>query len=212
MDRGSDISDNNSPWRALGLTFSGSVAVAVVLGALVVGAAGSLADALTDGPPGAARALRLQNPHVVVVKSSRTLYLFDGGELVRTFSVKLGPHPAGQKLRAGDGRTPEGRFRVCTKNANSPNHRFLGIDYPDLGAVERGLAVGLISDGEGRAIREAIRAGRCPSWTTALGGGIGLHGSASTLSETAGCIALADARIAELFEVLRIGDAVEILP
>jgi lipoprotein-anchoring transpeptidase ErfK/SrfK len=54
-------------------------------------------------------------------------------------------------------------------------------------------------------------------WSTALGGGIGLHGTgdaglAGGGDWSAGCVALSDADIEELFGVLRIGDVVEILP
>lgn len=156
--------------------------------------------------------LRLQNPRVVVLKSAARLFLFDGETLVRIYPVKLGPEPEGPKRRAGDGRTPEGRFRICTKNINSPNHRFLGIDYPDRDTADRGLREGLISGGEAAAICRAHDMGQGPSWTTALGGAIGLHGAADALERTAGCIALRDEHVAEIFKVLRIGDEVEILP
>ena len=71
--------------------------------------------------------------------------------------------------------------------------------------------------GETEAVWEADRAGQCPPWTTALGGGIGLHGggvrnATGRIDWTAGCMALSQAHIEELFEVLRIGDRVEILP
>ena len=145
MERESSIADNHILRRRSGPTFSGSLAVAALCGTLMVGAAGSWADALPTRPDGLGSSVKLQSPHVVVVKSTRTLYLFDGAQLVRTFPVKLGSHPAGQKTRAGDGRTPEGVFRICTKNAGSRNHRFLGIDYPDRAAVDRGLRAGLIS-------------------------------------------------------------------
>jgi murein L,D-transpeptidase YafK len=154
----------------------------------------------------------LASPHVVVLKSKRVLHLFDGDTLVRTYPIDLGTAAIGWKERQGDGRTPTGTFRIVTKNAESPYHRFLGIDYPDAGAAERGLARGLISQGEAAVIRNAGASGRCPAWGTALGGGIGIHGHRIGRDWTAGCIALSDQHVAELFSVLRIGDVVEILP
>jgi murein L,D-transpeptidase YafK len=159
----------------------------------------------------------VSNPRVVVLKSKRRLYLLDGSTLVRTYSVALGPDPVGDKLLAGDGRTPEGTFRICTKKRHSEHHRFLGIDYPDTETALRGLADGLLTPGEAEAISAARAEGRCPSWLTAVGGGIGLHGQGQANPHpgsdwTAGCIALADRDIEELFDVLRIGDEVEILP
>ncbi len=151
-------------------------------------------------------------PQVVVIKSKRVLHLLDGDRLVRTYSIDLGNAPVGPKRRMGDGRTPIGRFRVIAKNADSPYSRFIGLDYPDIAAAEWGLASGLISHGEAASIRQALATGGCPSWSTALGGGIGIHGRRVGRDWTGGCIALADEHIEELFSVLRIGDPVEILP
>ena len=101
---------------------------------------------------------------------------------------------------------------MISKNRNSPYYRFLGINYPDRTAVALGLARGLVSAGEASAILNALDAGRCPDWSTALGGGIGIHGRRLGRDWTAGCVALADEHVEELFAVLRIGDVVEILP
>ncbi len=156
--------------------------------------------------------LQLKYPRVTILKSARQLMVFEGDSLMRVYPIRLGSSPVGQKLRSGDGRTPEGVFRVVTKRVDSPNHRFLGISYPDVSAANRGLADGLISRGEALAIEIAQQQHICPSWTTALGGGIGIHGDSGSPGPTAGCIGLSDAHVAELFDVLRIGDTVEILP
>jgi murein L,D-transpeptidase YafK len=174
-----------------------------------------------DAPDGAGTAGRslcdLKNPRVVVLKSKRRLHLFDGDVLLRTYPMSLGSHPVGAKLHLGDGRTPEGVFRICSRKRQSEHHRFLGIDYPNAEAARRGLESGLLTGGEAAAILEASDQGRCPPWTTALGGAIGIHGHgtrgpAGRQDWTAGCIALSDEHVEELFAVLRIGDVVEILP
>ena len=154
----------------------------------------------------------LDEPRLVVLKSKHVVHLFDGEKLVRSYPIDLGFVPLGQKLREGDGKTPFGRFRIATKNADSPYHRFLGLDYPHEEAVKRGLQTGLVTRGEAARIRAALAAGRCPDWSTALGGGIGIHGHRRGRDWTAGCVAVADEHIEELFAVMRIGDPVEILP
>jgi len=191
--------------RAAGVVVLASTAVLV--SAVVVGLEGGRRTFSTEGP-----AISLDEPRVVVLKSKRMLHLLDGETLVRSYPVDLGVSPVGTKERQGDGRTPLGGFRVVTKNRDSTYHRFLGIDYPDGSAVERGLARGLISRGEAASIRSALREGRCPDWGTALGGGIGIHGGRTGRDSTAGCIALSDEHVDELFSVLRIGDPVEIRP
>ncbi len=154
----------------------------------------------------------LAAPRVVVLKAKRTLHLFDGDRLVRSYPIDLGEVPTGPKRRKGDRRTPIGSFRVVTKNLDSQFHRFIGIGYPDLSTAEWGLAQGLISFGEATSIRRALCAGRCPDWGTALGGGIGIHGRRMARDWTGGCIALSDHHVEELFSVLRMGDPIEILP
>ncbi len=158
------------------------------------------------------QALHLTQPRIVVLKAKRQLHLFDGDRLVRIYPIALGRNPVGQKVCEGDGRTPESRFHVVTKNRQSKYHRFLGLDYPALPAAERGLCQGVSTEGEARSIREAFAAGRCPSWTTALGGAIGIHGHGTATDWTAGCVALADRHAEQLFDVMRLGDEVEILP
>ena len=183
-----------------------------VAGALLVVAVAQVGGAVVQNDRGQDRALDLRHPRIVVLKSKRELHLFDGDRLVKSYPVALGKNPVGQKQCEGDGRTPEGRFQVVTKNRRSKYHRFLGLGYPDLAAVERGWRQRLITEGEACSIREALAAGRCPTWTTALGGAIGIHGHGASTDWTAGCVALEDWQAELLFEVMRIGDEVEILP
>jgi len=190
--------------------YSAVVGAIFLSGVLLLMATG--AGAIASGSRGARAVLALDSPRVVVLKGKRLLHLFDGDALVRSYSVDLGFAPVGPKLRQGDGRTPVGKFRIVTKNAKSPYHRFLGLDYPNGKTVAWGLATGLISHGEAASIRRALAAGRCPDWGTALGGGIGIHGRRIGRDWTAGCVALGDEHVEELYAVLRIGDPVEVLP
>jgi murein L,D-transpeptidase YafK len=142
--------------------------------------------------------------------------LFDGDRLVRSYPIQLGSQPVGDKQCLSDGRTPEGAFRITMLKYESQHHRFLGIDYPNMADARRGRADGLITDGEYRAVAEAHDRGVCPPWNTALGGGIGVHGTGPAKRDgpdwTAGCVAVSNAHIEELVSVLRQGDPVEILP
>ncbi|NOT00858.1 MAG: L,D-transpeptidase [Phycisphaerales bacterium] len=156
--------------------------------------------------------MRVKSPRVVVVKSSAALYLFDGTTLVRKYPIRSGSEQPIVQLEHNNRRTPVGRFQIVAKKSNSPYFRFLGLDYPDIATMLYGVHYGFISPGEARAIERAHDGRACPSWLTALGGAIGLHGGGEQLVTTAGCIALADEHIAEVFDVLRIGDPVEILP
>ncbi|HEY0214557.1 MAG TPA: L,D-transpeptidase family protein [Paenirhodobacter sp.] len=134
---------------------------------------------------------------IVVEKSLRRMTVYVGDRAERVWPVALGFAPAGAKQREGDGRTPEGHFRIDRRNGTSAYNLSLGIDYPRP---------------EDRA--RARKAGVSP------GGDIFFHGqpnerpAGETLPGdwTAGCIALTDAQIRELFAATPMGAEVEIRP
>lgn len=155
---------------------------------------------------------------IVVEKSARRLKAFDehGALLVET-RVQLGSGAElGPKTREGDGRTPEGNYRVCSKNPQSRFHRALGISYPNAAdaraALERGQIDAETCTALCRAEREKIR----PAWDTPLGGWIMLHGQPSDGPGegdwTAGCIAVGNGVMDGLFEGADYETAIEILP
>jgi len=154
----------------------------------------------------------VRQPNLIILKSKRIVYLFDGDVLVRSYGCDLGSDPLGDKRRVGDGKTPLGLFHIVSKNYDSPYRHFLGLDYPHRPAVAEGIATGLISEGAATSILNALHESRCPDWSTALGGGIGIHGHRQGRDWTGGCIAVSNRAIDELFNLLRIGDPVEILP
>lgn len=134
---------------------------------------------------------------IVVEKAARRLTLWQDGKVVRRYPVALGFAPAGDKQRQGDGKTPEGSFRIDRRNDRSKFHLSLGLDYPQ--AEDR---------------RRAKAGGYDP------GGDIMLHGQPSTMPVgmiakgdwTAGCIALTNAQIDEIWRVTQIGTVVEVRP
>jgi len=202
----------------LGLMLSRAAVVSGVGGAADADArlaAGRVA--LTDRPYVGRVAVRdrsyaLRAPRIVVVKSTRRLHLFDGERYIKTYRVGLGVGDVGRKRLAGDGCTPEGDFRVVVKKPDGRFGRFLGINYPNRAAINWGLRAGLVSLGEALVLERAIEAGHMPNWTTDLGGGIGIHGGGAGSDWTAGCLALDDADVDELLDVMRVGDPVEVLP
>lgn len=156
--------------------------------------------------------LPLARPRILVEKGARRLTLYAGDEAVRVYRVGLGASPVGDKVRAGDMRTPEGDFYVCVKNERSAFYLSLGISYPDARAAERGLRDGLITRAQHRRIVNAVRRKQTPPWNTALGGEIFIHGRGASSDWTWGCIALEDGDIKELFDSVPVGTPVRIEP
>lgn len=68
---------------------------------------------------------------VRVLKSEHKLQLLYEGEVIREFSVALGRNPKGHKQQEGDQRTPEGRYTLDYKKADSAFYRAIHISYPN---------------------------------------------------------------------------------
>lgn len=165
--------------------------------------------------------LRATGPSIVVDKSERKLYLYDGRRLVRAYRVALGPaKPTRDKQVEGDGATPVGRFIICQKQVlEKPSFlgtRWMRLSYPNAEDTRRGLQAGLISQPEYEEIVFAINDGRTPPQRTKLGGGIGIHGGNFTVlgrevpDWTAGCVGLFDRDAEELFGAVKVGTPVQV--
>ncbi|QHQ36569.1 L,D-transpeptidase family protein [Algicella marina] len=131
---------------------------------------------------------------VVVSKSKRELYVVSGGKSVKSYRVNLGFSPQGHKEKEGDGRTPEGFYFIDRKNPQSDFHLSLGINYPNATDVARAEAMGVKPGGDifiHGGPRPKIDKGG-PDWT-------------------AGCIAVSDREIEEIYAMVRMGTPVQIL-
>jgi murein L,D-transpeptidase YafK len=134
---------------------------------------------------------------IVIEKAARRMQVFQDGKPVRTYKIALGFAPEGDKDRQGDGKTPEGTFTIDRRNAESAFRLSLGLDYPQ-------------PDDRARA----AQGGYSP------GGDIFIHGQPNALPEgfklkgdwTAGCIALTNTEMREVWAVAPIGTKVEIRP
>ena len=155
-------------------------------------------DRYAPSRPGPPRApLTEQIDRIEVDKSARTLTVFRNGSALRSYDIALGFAPDGDKTVEGDGKTPEGTFTINRRNSNSAYHLSLGIDYPQADDIARASAAG-----------------------ASPGGDIFFHGQPNGLERpavlpgdwTAGCIALANNQIEELWRITPIGTKVIILP
>jgi murein L,D-transpeptidase YafK len=131
---------------------------------------------------------------VVVNKGRRAMLLLSGETVVRQYRIALGRDPIGHKQREGDGRTPEGHYIIDRRNPRSRYHLALHISYPNAEDLERGR-----------------QSGANP------GCDIMIHGlkpgAAHPQSDwTEGCIAVTDAEMDEIWELVADGTAVEITP
>ena len=134
---------------------------------------------------------------IVIEKAARRMQLYQGDSVVRTYQIALGFTPEGDKARQGDGKTPEGEFTIDRRNGSSAFHLSVGLDYP-----------------RPEDVKEAATGGYSP------GGDIFIHGQPNALPKglklrgdwTAGCIAVSNTEMREIWAVTPIGTKVEIRP
>ena len=136
---------------------------------------------------------------IVVEKEKRIMTVFNGRKALKTYRIALGGNPVGHKEQEGDSRTPEGRYIIDAKNPKSSFHLSLHISYPN--KTDR---------------HNARHKGVSP------GGAIMIHGSPGGLGTlnalgfytdwTAGCIAVSNEEIEELFAAVKIGTPILIRP
>lgn len=156
--------------------------------------------------------LPLVNPRILVRKAERKLELYSEDVLVKIYKIGLGFSPVADKKQEGDGATPEGEFYVFVKNNRSAYYLSLGISYPNAEDADRGLRDGLINRAQHRAITEAIRNKTAPPQYTKLGGLIYIHGHGAGSDWTWGCVALENEDVKELFDAVKVGTPVTIVP
>lgn len=82
-------------------------------------------------PPSAPAAAAPVADRVLVLKSRRLLQLFRDGKVIDAFPIALGREPFGPKQQEGDGRTPEGVYRIDYRSMQTKYTRALHISYPD---------------------------------------------------------------------------------
>lgn len=134
-----------------------------------------------DGPP---------VTQIVVNKNERRMYLMSGRTVLKAYDVGLGNKPVGTKRFEGDGKTPEGVYFIDRFNPNSAYHLSLGVSYPN--ALDTAYA---------------RSQGRNP------GGDIFIHGwgeeghrlAPGKRDWTAGCIAVRDEEIEEIYAMVKGG-------
>jgi murein L,D-transpeptidase YafK len=136
---------------------------------------------------------------IVVEKSARRLSIFRGGKQLKTYRVALGRNTLGSKREEGDMKTPEGIYNIDGRNPQSSFHLALHISYPSPEDDKRAAAQGVLAGFD--IMIHGIQNGR--GWIGAF------H---RWKDWTAGCIAVTDEEIEELWRVTPDCTTIEIRP
>ncbi|HYG14992.1 MAG TPA: L,D-transpeptidase [Bacteroidia bacterium] len=141
--------------------------------------------------------------YVEVDKSDYTLYIKIGDTIVKSYPVVLGFNPVDDKMKEGDGCTPEGTFKVRAKYPHASWSKFIWFDYPNTDSYKK--------------FEQRKKDGVIPK-TAKIGGEVGIHGVPGEADEiidqkqnwTLGCVSLKTADINEIYSLVKVGTKVVI--
>ena len=149
------------------------------------------------------RGVELSGPQIdkiVAYKGKRKMYAYANGKLMYEFGMSLGKNgDKGNKVRAGDYRTPEGSYTITRKKCDNRLYKSLLISYPNAADKARASKNGVNPGGY-------ITIHGQPKWN-ADG-----RGDSFTLSRdwTEGCMAVPNAAMDKLWRAVANGVKIEI--
>ena len=139
--------------------------------------------------------------NILVEKAKRQMHLRNGENIVKTYRISLGKNPVGAKVKSGDNKTPEGDYTIVLHNPKSKFHLSLRISYPNA---------------------EQVKAAKVGNYEP--GGDIMIHGYPNKVPAflfkfwhrwkdwTAGCIAVTNDEIEEIYDAVKDGTPITIKP
>ena len=140
---------------------------------------------------------------ILIDKSDYELSIYDDEGWLVTYPVVFGNKNLGDKMLAGDRKTPEGKFKIISKRIHPKWDRFLMLDYPTPASYEK--------------FYQRKEQGVIPA-NSSIGGGIGIHGTWPHEDYaidrydnwTEGCISMKNKDVEELYQMITIGTPVVI--
>ena len=145
------------------------------------------------------------NPYsIIIYKSTYELKVFDDQGWYTTYPVVFGSKDLTDKMREGDKRTPDGKFKVILKKINTNWGPELLLNYPNPEAYEK--------------FNERKAKGFLPK-TAKIGGGIAIHATRpaeewtvdSYYNWTDGCISVKYTEMQDLYSYIPVGTPVTIV-
>ncbi len=141
---------------------------------------------------------------IIINKAKYELSVYDDDGWLITYPVVFGSNDLGDKLAAGDRKTPEGTFTIVSKRVHEKWDRMMMLDYPTLEDYAK--------------FNERKAKGIIPQFAK-IGGGIGIHGtwphedfSFNRYNNwTLGCVSLRNQDVEELFKMVPVGTKVTIM-
>ncbi|MCH1930614.1 L,D-transpeptidase family protein [Shewanella sp. A25] len=136
---------------------------------------------------------------VVITKSESNMALLRDGKVLKQYRIAMGDLPTGHKIKEGDQRTPQGRYILDYKKADSAYYKSIHISYPNEEDKLRAKALGIKPGGMIMIHGQNPRSPLPPE-------------QAQQYNWTNGCIAITNAEMDELWKAVDPGTPIEIWP
>jgi murein L,D-transpeptidase YafK len=141
----------------------------------------------------------LKADKICVHKEKRILQLIKDNKVIKEYKISLGFEPVGHKQKEGDGKTPEGIYKITQHHYNSQYHTALRISYPN--QIDKENAKKLGANPGGDIMLHGL--GKKFSWM----------GKTHTFHNwTLGCVAVTNSEIDEIAAAVTDGSNIEIYP
>lgn len=145
------------------------------------------------------------NYYIVIDKSDYELKVYDDEGWYATYPIVFGSKDLSDKMREGDRRTPNGKFKVILKKMHPKWGPELLLDYPGPSDVEK--------------FNERKRKGLVPK-NAKIGGGIAIHATRpeeewtvdNFYNWTDGCVSVKYSEMKDLYNYIQTGTEVTIQP
>ncbi len=147
-----------------------------------------------------------ENPYYIIVdKSDYELKVYDDEGWYATYPIVFGSKDLSDKMREGDRRTPDGKFKVILKKIHPKWGPELLLDYPNEESVQR--------------FKERKAKGLIPK-NAKIGNGIAIHATRpqeewtidNFYNWTDGCVSVKYTEMKDLFSYIPVGTSVTIQP
>lgn len=150
------------------------------------------------------RKLDKKDLKIYIQKAKRALSVKYKTETLISYPCVLGFAPLGDKMKEGDGKTPEGNFAIKSMYPHKSWSFFIWFDYPNAESKKR--------------FEERKKSGKI-SKTAKIGGEVGIHGVPAGYDNaidekndwTLGCISLKTAHITDLYNSISSKTKIEIV-
>ena len=150
------------------------------------------------------RKIQPRDLKILVKKAERVVEILFKDELLIKYPCVLGFDPVGDKMQEGDGKTPEGKFKIKAMYPHKSWSYFIWFDYPNQSSYLK--------------FKER-KANNMISPTATIGGEVGFHGVPEKNDEiiekkidwTLGCISLSTKNIKDLYQSIGLETTIEII-